>query len=89
MRSDKIKVVFIDMDGTLVRLSLDRRDEIDCLATQVHARRELLPEEARELLYPGARVAGLLRILIDREGRYAEIDCLKAVDLLRAVKLLL
>ena len=37
----------------------------------------------------GARAAGVLPILVDREGKHGEVDCLKAKDLLEAVRLLL
>lgn len=37
----------------------------------------------------GARAAGVLPILIDREGKYDEPDCPKAADLLEAAHLLL
>jgi len=36
----------------------------------------------------GARAAGVLPVLIDREGKYKEVDCPKAVDLLQATDFL-
>jgi len=36
----------------------------------------------------GARTAGVLPILMDRDGEYSEADCLKAKDLMEAVRLL-